>query len=137
MNRLASILFLALATLLGISCNDCKSPMYVGISAAFADDTVVVLFDDIKVYEKTFSSPYVWSEYDIQHDLAKVVENYCPKDSLLRVQLKLINANHDTVFQINTNEIKGFYFSTPSAARGSYFVAFDYHDGGLRDILSY
>lgn len=130
MDRLSHTLFLILVGLLFAGCENCKSPMYAGVSAAYPGDTLVVFFDDTKVYEKVFPSFYMWSRYDMM----KIVDNYCAKDSVLNVELKLLNTKQDTVFQINTRKIKGFYFSTPTISKGTYLLKYDYYDGGLRNV---
>lgn len=136
MKKLLYSLYTACLFLLFLSsCNenkDCDRVLYLGLSAALKGDRLVILIDDSLKYNKTISDDYLWSD----NDMRKLINESCVKDSIVNITLKLLNTGQDTVFNINTNLMRGLYFSTPTATSGEKYIFFyDYYNGGLKDVI--
>lgn len=133
-NRLLVLVVFSIVVLLLLNeCNRCKkNKFYCGLSAANGGDHLKILVDNNLVYENKFDEYYRWGVNDMQ----KLVEDYCPQDSVLKIELKLLNYNRDTLFEVNSNQIKGLYISTaPFYRGGGFYIIYDYVDGGLKDVV--
>lgn len=114
------------------SCGKCKSnQFYIGLAGANGGDHLKILVDDNLEYENKFNDYFRWDN----NDMPKLVENYCPKDTIVKIELRLINSGKDTLFNVNTNHIRGLYISTSTVDRGKFILTYDYYDGGLRDVV--